>query len=205
MAEGRQKFDGTPDYSDHSSGPGSTLVGAISPVSPIRHRPTYQRLTSAPTTDELTYATIPEVDVGEDIAETFRKAPDAQGLGINTGSSPKKHTRRVSIAQTPVIGTSSSSTPAAWTPGSNDPLVSSFGPSGPMSPSALSPDRNTLYDPAAAYGLGNDDYRPNPYKRSQSSVGSTLEPYHPDTENLTKLPTNSIRSGKSGRSVYDSK
>jgi hypothetical protein len=200
MADSRQKFDGTPDYSDLSSGPGSTLVGGLSPVSPIRQRPTYQRLPSGAAPDESAYATIPEIDVGGDIAETFQKAPDAQGLGIGTGSSPKKRARRVSIAQTPVVGTSSSSTPAAWTPGSNDPLMSSFGHSGPVSP-----DRNTLYDPAATYGLGNDDYRANPYKRSQSSIGSTLEPYHPDTENLTKPPATSIRSVKSGRSAYDSK
>jgi hypothetical protein len=153
----------------------------------------YQDFMSAPSPDELAYATLTETR-GEQ--QTQRGGRQSGGLGLAMQSPPL-----------PVAGSQMRGTPPTGfsnsprTPGSVG--VQFTPPSGFTGTPNMS---NLPYDPVGAYAQVDDEL-PNRYdRRSQTSMGG-LEPLHSSTERLTgkKMATTSIRSTQSKRSKYDSR
>lgn len=176
----------TPTISDVSDSP--TVVGPSSSFSPLRRRPGYERVAS-------NAADIQEHDEGEDIADTFERDASESGLGIGTGTTPKpRGDRRVSIARVPSGAKATGSPHSSVTLESGQPLIS------PLA------DTITPYDPSTPYDTPEFESRAS-HRRSASSLHSSfLDPAFnsSDTVPLRKHATESIRSGKSGRSAYDS-
>jgi hypothetical protein len=137
----------------------------------------YQDYMSAPSPDELAFATLQ----GTQDEEPMQSPP------MPTAAS---HTR------TPQVGFSNSSSGTSGSAGAQFTTQSGY---------AGSPDiSSTAYDPVGAYVQGSNEL-PNRYGRqSQASLGG-LEPPRSSTERLTKnMATASIRSSQSKRSKYDS-